>query len=93
MKGVTPVHYIIFILALITLLYHSIYDRSIYQEIDNKYVDVYVKKSYADYIDTIHSGMIRGFLLGFLLGEGILTGIRNGAVFSVVNPIMMRLGY
>lgn len=85
------IHTIIFIIGIITLLYHKCFDREIYNDLK---AGGQKEKKYVDYINTSHSGMIRGLLLGAILGDaGIYSGIRNGAVFSVINPLMLYLNY
>lgn len=84
-------HIVIFIIGLITLIYHRCFDNEIYKDLKE---GGQKEKKYADYINTSHSGMIRGLFLGAILGDmGIYSGIKNGAVFSVINPIMLYLNY
>lgn len=82
------VYNIIFIILVVSLLYDLI---------TNLYDDTYVgkeEKSYIEYINTAHSGLIRGLIFGFILGDlGLDTGIKNAAVYGMANPIFMYLGY
>jgi len=75
----------IFVLTFLSLLYFTCYPENYIR--DNP-------KTNIDYLRSAHSGLLRGLLIGFLIGDnGINTGIINGAIFAVINPIMLYLGY
>jgi membrane associated rhomboid family serine protease len=84
-------YFVIFIIISITLIYHFIYDYDTDDDEDEKKQT----KKYKDYIKTTHSGFIRGVLMGciFSWDLGISAIIMNGAVFGVINPMMMHMGY
>ncbi len=55
--------------------------------------DCYKKKN-SKYLKASHSGLIRGVITGCILGNfGMITAINQGAVFGILNPIMIHLGY
>jgi hypothetical protein len=88
------IYILVFVVLLLSLLYYMIYG---YEDVDhhnNQKNTVKDDKTIKDYIKTAHSGLIRGIILGLLLGDiGIITCIKNAAVFGVVNPIVMYAGY
>jgi galactitol-specific phosphotransferase system IIC component len=79
---------VIFVILLVSLLYHYLFV--------GKYdcASEPTEKKYGDYIKTSHSGWIRGFIIGLLLGASPFeAAIKNAAIFGMVNPIAMYLGY
>lgn len=71
----------IFVILLISLIYEYSCD------------DCY-KKKHSKYLKSSHSGLIRGIVTGCILGNfGLVSAINQGAVFGVLNPIMMHIGY
>ncbi len=72
-----------------TLIYHLINDYNDTHDEKRK-----KQKKYTDYIRSSHSGFIRGVIMGCVMGDfGITTAIMNGAVFGIINPTMMYMGY
>ncbi len=71
----------VFILLLLSLIYEYSCD------------DCYKKKN-SKYLKACHSGLIRGVITGCILGNfGIISAINQGAVFGILNPIMLHMGY
>lgn len=80
------VYLVVFIILSISLLYHTF----IYQD---DHVEKH-KKKYSEYMNTAHSGLIRGLIFGIILGDmGVMTGIKNGAIYGMANPLFLYLGY
>ncbi len=78
---------IVFIIILITFIYDKIYC-----DIDDK--DPKPERKMREYFNTAHGGFLRGIFTGFLLGVSPYeAAIKNAAVFSVLNPTIMYLGY
>ncbi len=71
----------IFIVLIMSLIYEYSCD------------DCYKKKN-SKYLKASHSGLIRGVISGCILGNfGIASAINQGAVFGILNPIMIHMGY
>ena len=100
------IYFAIFILGVISIIYHNsdIYNKDknprkqyVITNPDGGQIIIEEKQlppKYIDYVKSAHSGLIRGLILGIILGDyGISSGIRNGAVFSIINPLMIKLGY
>jgi hypothetical protein len=81
-------HVAIFLLLLLSLIYHSYF-------CDNPENCGGLDKvaDYNDYANSAHSSFIRNFLLGFVLGDGISSAIRNAAVMGCFSPIALHFGY
>lgn len=78
---------IIFIILCISMWYHTF----IYDDCD---VNPTKEKKYIDYINTSHSGLMRGLVFGIILGDtGIQTGIKNAAIYGIINPLFLYYGY
>ncbi len=46
------------------------------------------------YMRASHSGFIRGALIGCVLGDhGLYSAVNQGAVFGIINPIVLYMGY
>ena len=79
---------VIFILILITIIYHYLFNKKYDCSSEP------IERKYGDYIKTAHSGWIRGIIIGLLLGTLPLeAAVQNAAIFGVVNPMVMYLGY
>lgn len=76
-----PVLFSIFIVLILSLIYEYSFE------------DCY-KKKHSKYLKACHSGLIRGVITGCVLGNfGVISAVHQGAVFGVLNPIMMHMGY
>lgn len=52
------------------------------------------KNEYSEYLKSSHSGMIRGIISGCLLGGfSLAPAIHQGAMFGILNPLMIHMGY
>ncbi len=52
------------------------------------------KKQHSRYLKASHAGLIRGIITGCILGNfGIVSAINQGAVFGLLNPVMIHMGY
>lgn len=82
----------IVIILVLSLLYHTYVVDAPVQLAE---VKALIKgKTYRDYIDTAHSGLIRGLVFGIILGDlGIVSGIRNAAIYGTINPLFLYMGY
>jgi uncharacterized membrane protein YbjE (DUF340 family) len=88
------VYIIVFIILSISLLYHVfIYDHEHPNNVKHA-AEKQKKKTYMDYINTAHAGLIRGLIFGIILGDmGVYTGIKNAAIYGMVNPLFLSIGY
>jgi len=74
-------------------------NTNLHESDDAKYldfIDIDLQKKYkenARYINPTQSGMIKGILFGTLIGGGFTIGIRNGAIYSLISPIIIYLGF
>lgn len=79
---------IILIIIMVSMWYHNF----VYKDTCVKQTEK--EKNYMDYINTAHSGMVRGLVFGIILGDaGLYTGIKNAAIYGVVNPLFLYFGY
>jgi hypothetical protein len=75
------IYYSVFIIILISLLYELSCE------------DCYNKKN-SRYLKSSHSGLIRGVITGCILGNfDYISAVQQGAVFGVINPFMVHMGY
>jgi hypothetical protein len=73
--------YVIFIVLIISLIYEL--------SCSNCY-----RKKHSKYLKSCHSGLIRGIITGCLLGNfGMASAVQQGAIFGVLNPVMIHMGY
>jgi hypothetical protein len=75
-----PAFLAVFIVLILFILWHRIIVKNI-----NK-----TEKCLDDYITSASTGMIRGTISGILLGDfGITSGLHQGAISGVLNPLML----
>lgn len=86
------IYIILFILLLISYLHHLITHKELpLPKAPNKKPK---PKTYNEYINVSHAGLIRGIIFGLLLGaNGIENAIQNAAIYGTMNPFIMYLGY
>jgi hypothetical protein len=82
------VYTIICVLLLISTIFHCYIHHQIHIP-DEKIND---KKDYKFYINKAQDGMIKGVLFGMILDGGIITAIRNGAIYGIFNPLISYIG-
>jgi hypothetical protein len=72
----------IFIVLIVTVIYEwSTFD------------DCY-KHAHSRYLKSCHAGLIRGIVTGCALGNfGFISAIHQGAVFGIMNPVMLYIGF
>lgn len=80
---------VIVILVILSLIYHTYLHGQIQIPEDEKKCKT---RTYIDYINKMHSGMLRGVIFGLILNGSIVTAIQNGAVYGTVTPLIMYLG-
>jgi hypothetical protein len=81
-------YYTVFAVILISMIYFYLIDRDYYkQKCEEEHTII-------RYIKASHSGLIRGMVIGILLGDyGLVSGMTNGAVYGILNPVMVYFGY
>lgn len=85
----------IVVALIISLIYYIYEDFYLTYDIEtNTARDKAQKKTTREYIDIAHSGLIRGLIFGIIMGDlGLMTGIRNAAIYSTLNPAITYIGY
>ena len=63
---------------------------------DNNDTDDFSEKptevEYKKYINSAHTGLIRGIIFGLLMDRNLEVAIKNGAIYGIVNPIIVYIG-
>jgi len=79
---------VILIIILATIWCHT------YIHDDKHVIKSEKEKTCTDYINTAHSGMVRGLVFGIILGDaGLRTGIKNAAIYGILNTLFLYFGY
>ena len=92
------IYQILTVIILLTLIYMSTCPNhsSYWFDVDN---NEYTKKkrnkkTFYEYVAAAQSGAVRGLLFGTVLGgEGMVSGIRNAAIYGMLNPVMYHFGF
>lgn len=85
----------IVIILILSLFYHTYFyaDDPLPIPYDDE-KPIKKENTYRDYIATAHSGLLRGMVFGIILGDlGLVSGIRNAAIYGTINPLFLYMGY
>jgi hypothetical protein len=55
--------------------------------------DCYARRD-GKYLKSVHSGLVRGFLIGCLTGDfWMIEGIEKGVLYATTNSLILNIGY
>lgn len=91
MDDVNPVYLVLFVILILSLLYHIYLHKKI-QIPDEK--NAPKEYTYELLVNNMHSNVIKTFIFGVIASNvGIYPAIKNAAIYGILSPILLVAGF